>query len=91
VVEIASSLPRNDIRHFHSAGFTFVELLATIVLISIVMPVVMRDRPVHGRGVPAGRGGLPGEDQAHGATAARLGKRQQPGDFERIGPATSGR
>ncbi len=30
-----SSLPR-------SSGFTFVELLATIVLISIVMPVVMR-------------------------------------------------
>ena len=27
---------------FRSGGFTFVELLATIVLISIVMPVVMR-------------------------------------------------
>ena len=36
--------PRNDIhRASHSpSGFTFVELLATIVLISIVMPVVMR-------------------------------------------------
>jgi len=37
--------PRNDIRYTsdsRSGGFTFVELLATIVLISIVMPVVMR-------------------------------------------------
>jgi len=28
--------------HLHSGGFTFVELLATLVLISIVMPVVMQ-------------------------------------------------
>ena len=37
--------PRNDIRCASDSrfgGFTFVELLATIVLISIVMPVVMR-------------------------------------------------
>ncbi len=36
--------PRNDIRCTSNSprGFTFVELLATIVLISIVMPVVMR-------------------------------------------------
>jgi len=37
--------PRNDVRrasNSHSRGFTFVELLATIALISIVMPVVMR-------------------------------------------------
>ena len=38
-VAASSRLPTS---HFRRGGFTFVELLATMVLISIVMPVVMR-------------------------------------------------
>jgi prepilin-type N-terminal cleavage/methylation domain-containing protein len=39
-----ATTPRNSIagRSRRSAGFTFVELLATIVLIAIIMPVAMR-------------------------------------------------
>jgi prepilin-type N-terminal cleavage/methylation domain-containing protein len=42
VSSLKSSNFKLQTSHSPSSGFTFVELLATIVLISIVMPVVMR-------------------------------------------------